>query len=324
MSLNFYSCKTHRSKPDIENIKINLKVLRFEKDLFNSDFERLNDSISYFRKVYGEFFDVFNYKVIRIGGDDNPNYPVLLKGFVTDYNMNQAWNQVNKIYNDFSDIESKLNKAFTYFKYYFPQVRIPVVVTYISGFNQSMVTTDSLLGIGLDKYLGKGSEFYNRLGWPKYLQGYMVKERIPVDCIHNWIKTQFDFSDSVSNLLSNIVYEGKLMYATNCMFPDEEDSIISGFSEKQLQWCKGNESAMWTYLVENKLLFKSDYLTINKFIGEGPYTKDFGRESPAKACIWIGWQIINAYMENRPNVSLQELMQEKDNQKILRLSKYKP
>ena len=38
----------------------------------------------------------------------------------------------------------------------------------------------------------------------------------------------------------------------------------------------------------------------------------------------MGWRIAERYMENHPEVSLQELMAEGDAQKILEESQYKP
>jgi hypothetical protein len=318
------SCKQTRKNPDISNIKINLKVLRFEQDLFGADFEKFADSLPFFRKKYGEFFDIFNYKIIRIGSDRNPAYPDLLKDFVTDYNMNRIYKEVSKQFTDFNEWQKKIADAFRYYKYYFPKLPVPIVITCITGFNQSIITTDTLLGIGLDKYLGTGNEYYNRLGLAHYLQLNMHKAKIPSDCIRGWAMTQFTMSDSSANLLSNLLYQGKICYFTRALMVSEPDTLIAGMSAAQMEWCQTNEDNMWAYLVENKLLFKSDYQTINKFIGNAPYTKEFGRNSPGRAAVWLGWQIINRYMDQNNYVSLPALMKENGYQKILRLSKYRP
>jgi uncharacterized protein YjaZ len=44
--------------------------------------------------------------------------------------------------------------------------------------------------------------------------------------------------------------------------------------------------------------------------------------SPGKIGIWIGWKIVNSYMENN-DVSLQKLL-EIDEEVIFKKSKYKP
>lgn len=319
-----YSCKEKRNTPDIGKIHVNFKFMRFEQDLFKTDFEKLSDSIAFFRKKYGEFFDIFNYKIIRIGDSNSLSYPDLLKGFVTDYNMNRVYNSVNIIFANTDTLKEQLTEMFRYFKYYFPEIKAPVIITYLSGFNQTIVTTDTILGIGLDKYLGSKSELYKQLGLPYYMRYNMNKAKIPSDCARAWALTQFPISDSVSNLLANMLYQGKILYLTKALLPWEEDTLIIGMSSNQLKWCKEYEEKMWVHLVENKLLFKTDYLTINKFIGEGPFTKAFGNNSPAKAAVWVGWQIIDKYMKSNPSTELKALMYDNDYQKILRLSRYKP
>ena len=319
----FNSCDKHNA-PDISKIHVDLKFLRFEQDLFNTDFEKISDSIPFFRKKYGEFFDVFNYKIINIGDYKNPGYPDLLKAFLTDYNTNQIIKEENKYFKNVDTLKINLTNAFRYYKYYFPNLRIPIIITYISGFNHSIVTTDTIIGIGLDKYLGTENNFYYQLGLAHYQRYNMHKGKIPADCIRAWALTQFPMSDSANNLIANMIYLGKVMYFTKALLPNNPDTIIFGMSLKNLEWCKKYEAKMWTYLVENKTLFKTDYLTINKFVNDGPYTKDFGKYSPSKAAIWLGVRIINDYMRHSPDINLQALMKENDYLKILRLSKYKP
>jgi uncharacterized protein YjaZ len=81
---------------------------------------------------------------------------------------------------------------------------------------------------------------------------------------------------------------------------------------------------MWTYLIENKLLFDNSRMNILRFTGPGPFTNPFTAESPGKAGVWIGWQIVRKYMKRHPEVSVSALMNEKDNQKILNESGYDP
>ena len=88
--------------------------------------------------------------------------------------------------------------------------------------------------------------------------------------------------------------------------------------------CLNNEARMWEYLVENKLLFATDRITIRKFTGVGPFTKDFTNESPARAAVWIGWRIVEAYSRKNPDIGLRDIMKEQDYQKILTLSEYNP
>jgi len=121
-----------------------------------------------------------------------------------------------------------------------------------------------------------------------------------------------------------MVYNGQIIYWVKSMLPDEPDSLIMGFTADEMKFCRNNEARMWEYLVENKLLFETNRTIIRKFTGVGPFTKDFTNESPARAAVWLGWRIIEAYSRNNSGLSLSGIMEENDYQKILTLSKYNP
>ena len=73
-----------------------------------------------------------------------------------------------------------------------------------------------------------------------------------------------------------------------------------------------------------KLLFSTDLLTINKLVNPAPFTVFFTRESPGKAVVWVAYKVVEAYMKKNKEVTLPQLMRERDYQKILRMSKFKP
>jgi hypothetical protein len=223
-----------------------------------------------------------------------------------------------------NELSDQLTAAFSNYKEYFPEKRIPHIYSCISGWNQSVVTSDTILAIALDKYLGRHCDFYERLQFEHYMRYTMQREYIVPDCMKAWGYTTFEFRDSANCLLNNILYEGKIAYFINKMIPEAHDTIIFGFTPAQLKWCTNNSEQMWTYLVEHKLLFSTNNLTIRKLVYPAPFTSYFTQESPGRAAVWLGYKIVNAYMKHNVDVSLSQLMQETDYQKILRMSNFKP
>ncbi|MBE9469447.1 MAG: gliding motility lipoprotein GldB [Bacteroidetes bacterium] len=322
-SLVTISCKRNKFDVNVSKIKIDLKVNRFDNELFSINKDSIDYYIPKIEKKYGKFFQLFNYKIINIGGTENRNYSDYLKGFLSDFTISNVYKETEKVFQDIDDVEDDLTEAFKHYKYYFPQNNIPKIYTYISGFNQSIVTDENLLGIGLDKYFGKKNAFYERLQLPVYLRYKMDEKFIVSDCMQAWAITEFPNNDSVDNLLSHIIYRGKIQYFIDAMLPNTPDSIKIAFKTSQLDWCNKNEKRMWIFLIENNLLFSSDYMEIKRYTDPGPFTSGFSRESPARIGIWMGWQIVKSYMDNN-NVTLKELMLNNDGQKILNQSKYKP
>ncbi len=309
-------------KVDVSNIELEIQVQRFDKDLFSSH-DDLTGLVAELEANYPDFFMLYTQQIIKIGHTGNQNFYEYLDAFLTDYTVDQARDAVFQEFEDMSDIEASLTDGFRHYKYYFPENQTPKVVSFIAGFNHSVVTTDRLIGIGLDKYLGADCEFYQMMRIPQYAVRNMRKEMIPVDCITAWAEMEFPNTDSTDYLVFEMIYEGKILYFLDAMYPEMPDSLKIGFTDRNIAYCEHFESHMWEYLVSENLLFSTDYLQRRKFMGDAPFTAAFGNDSPGRAAAWIGWQIVTAYV-NENNVSLQELMHEKDFQKILNQSFYKP
>lgn len=319
----FTNCKNDKFDIDVSNINQEIKVKRFENDLMKINSDNLDNDILNLEKEYGNFFQLFNSKIINIGGTNQKSYSEYIQKFISDEVINEIYNEVSKKYNDFSKYEKELTESFKRVKYYFPERNIPNFYSYISGFNQSIVVTDEFIGIGLDKYLGSQSNFYKQLSVPIYLRFKMNESRIVPDCIYAWCTSNFEYNDKNDNVLNRMIYYGKIMYLIDALMPNYNDSLKISYNSNQIKWSQANEKNMWTYIVENKILLSSDMLTIKKLFDEAPYTSFFPKNSPPKAGIWIGWQIVRSYMENN-NVSLQELMNNDNYQEILNSSGYSP
>ncbi len=321
------ACKRNPLKVDVSDIDVTVHVQRFEQILFGHPADSVLASVPELRKKYNPFFDRF-LQLINVGKPGSMVFDQYFKLFLTDDLNREVYRKTQEVFPDLHGLDKKLTKAFKHYKYYFPQREVPDVYSYVSGFNASLLIDEGILGIGLDRYLGKDIVWYDRLGIPKYMQRKMVPEKIPSDCMYALAMTEFPFSPSGSdvtdNVINRMIYEGKLLYFVKAMMPDEKDERITGFTTEQLKWCRENEETMWAYLVGHKILFKTDYMTINKLVRDAPFTSYFPRESPGRAANWIGWQIVRNYMDRHKDVSLAQLMEETNYQKILDGSAYDP
>jgi hypothetical protein len=317
------SCKQDNLHVNVDKIQVTLTVDRFEKNLFSADPSAIKDSIPLWRKKYGSFLQYFSY-IVKLGNINDPDFPDRLTQFVTDHTNYLIYKRTMEVFPNEDAFRVNLADAFKHFHYYFPEKPLPRVITYVAGFNQSAITGDSLIAMGLDKYLGTREPLYRDAGIYNYLVMNMYPKKLASDCITFWGETEFPYHDSVNNLVSNMIYRGRMLYFSKAMLPDQPDTVNWGFSAKNLAYCVEYEKAMWTELIDKKYLFSTDRFTIDKFILEGPYTKDFGRESPARAAVWIGYKIVAAYMAKNGNVTLPMLMAEKNYMNILNQSSYNP
>jgi hypothetical protein len=312
------SCKDAKKTPNVDNIDVNIEVVRFDKDIFS-----IND-VSVLREKYGMFFDNFCHFVLGIGTQDSASFENNLNLFRNDSIVLLAQNKAAAILDDYEKtLNAELTKSFKLYKYYFPKNEIPQIYIYTSGFNQSLILDENIIGVGMDKYLGDDEPVYVALGFSKYLVQNMRKEQITGDVIGVLALDIIQFDAVRYTLIEKMIYEGKLLYFKQQLCPYLSENDLFGFTKDQLKFCKNNEAQMWTHLVENKLLYSDDYVTITKFTEYAPFTPEFTDDSPGKAANWIGFKIVEKYM-NKTNASLLELINEKKHEKILREAKYSP
>lgn len=322
ISFLFFNCN-QRERVPLNSFDLEVKIKRFDSALFTG--KEVNDEfVNTISKNYSPFFPLFCEGVIGIGKIEDNGFNEYLNSFLTDNMVNEVRQKVNEIFPNTNDLDLELTNAFKRVKYYFPQKPTPAVFGFLSGFNNSIVIADSIVGIGFDRYLGRNCDYYPKLGIHKYLTYNMHPAKIPSDIVRSYAIGEFPFNDSIDNLLNNMIYEGMLMYFTSQVLPNQTDSLIFGFTPNHMKFLKGNERYMWTYLIEHKQLFSTESFVIQKFIGDAPFTLGFPNESPGRAVVWIGYRIVNEYMKRNKEVTLAMLMNERDYQKILNRSKYKP
>ncbi|MDR0714208.1 MAG: hypothetical protein LBF89_08125 [Bacteroidales bacterium] len=303
--------------------EIKISIDRMEQSLFSIPADSVEAAIPHLRQHYGRLFELYNNRIIAIGSSVSPQYPQRLTGFLTDFHMYACYRKVMAQYPDVADLEKELSEAFSRYHKYFPDHDIPTVYTIISGFNQSISVDEGLLAISLDKYLGRNEEYYIQLDMPMYLRRLTDKPYIVPDCMKALAYTEFPDTGITETVLSSLLYEGKAAYFVSQMLPDIPDSLIFGYTSAQMHWCKNNTRQMWTYLVEKKMLYNTDYLTIAKLAGPAPFTAFFTRESPGRAAVWLGYQMILSYVAHK-KPSLNELMNNHDYQTILNEAKFRP
>jgi gliding motility-associated lipoprotein GldB len=320
------SCvRERKTNIDISGITIHQPFLSFDKELFSFGDTITPENVKQLEQKYGSFFDLYCGRIIRVRNNDDLIIATDLSRFISDNDVKEIHHKTDSLFSNTKDLQENLLNVFKHYAYYFPNKPVPEIVTYISAFNYQVITADSILGIGLDMYLGEGcADIYASMNIPKYVFRRFTRDYIVSDCIKGWFQSEYDADSVKSELLSQMIYQGKILYYTEALAPDMPDTIKTGYTKEQVDWCLKNESNIWAFFIEQKLLYSTVVQEYIKYINDGPTTNGLPKESPAKIGAWIGWQIIKAYMNNNPNITLEQMLKEKDAQKILNESKYKP
>ncbi len=324
IAFSLFACKQNPLKVDISKSKKDIEVVRFDQELFSTDTANLQNTVTTLSNKYPEFFNLFTYRIINIGGIGDELFFDYLEEFLADTLIQNVNKLVQQEFSNFEKTEKELNKAFKYFQFHFPEKELPVVYVYVSGFNQSVVTAEKIIGISLDKYFGRDCIYYKQLSsTPQYKTLNMHKEKIASDVAYAWGVTEFE-NTNTTTLLDKMIHQGKLMYFVDALLPETEDSLKIGYTSDQIKWCRNNEAQMWSQLIERKMLFSNKRMDIIRYTNPSPTTSGFPIESPGRTGVWLGWQIVRKYMKKFPETTLQQLMKNNNYQQLLNDSEYFP
>jgi len=248
--------------------------------------------------------------------------------YITDPLNRLLYSESRLVWDNLMQLETDLAEAFRYYRFHFNEAPLPRVYSYISMLNYHNPITfidENSLAIGLDNYLGQGFELYGQVGIPLYLTFRMQPPFALIDLIKVLGEKQLrNYSNLPETFLDFMIFDGKLLYFLDCMLPLTHDTLKIEYSNEQLDWMKKNTGFVWSYFLENEMLFSSDRQTIIKFIGDAPFTAPFGRTSPPRTAAFIGWQIVREFMRRNPQTTLPELFAKTNSQEILSKSKFRP
>ena len=320
------SCQTNNKE-----IKINGSIENFEVVRLDQVLSKNIDEIHKVYLNYPELYKNFFTNMIRAGKKEEILKSKLSKEttnklqlFINDSIISDILKEIELEFPDFEyynkEISKGLNRYESLFGFSYPKKEIG---TFFSLFNADVHEFDSIIWIGLDMYLGPKNKITKLIpteSLPQYVKNKMDKKYIVSDVMFGYLMThnpQYMGDDFLSKLLSY----GKTAYLMNLLLPDEDPENKFRYNKSELKWCEENEKYIWQYIIDQEILYEKDFNKISYFFNPGPYTKNFGKDSPAYIGIWLGYRIIQDYAK-KTNLDINEILNEKNSQKIL--STYEP
>lgn len=314
------SCNNNKYKvnlKDVSNQPINYH--NYSKALMDINLDNFEDEIVGLSDEYDVFLGDLHQDTTGI---------YRIKNFIQDTSFQSIYKISQEVLDqNYNNLKKDFNNSFKHILYYYPDFRVPDIYSYISGYDFEFPIIyhkdEGILIIASDMFLGKNHTDYFKIGFPRYLIRNFDVNYLVSDCINEVAKYYNKSSNEYISLISMMVYYGKNMEFVKSMMPNIHDTILTGFTLEQMDWCYENEKEMWEYLVTDNLLFSNDLRMINKMIEPAPFTSYFSNSSPGCVARWIGWRIVSSY-RTKNNMSLQELMELTDPLVILQHSNYRP
>lgn len=322
LGLLLWCCGPDKEKcafiPDTSAIKVELQWESLEDSL--PAIQTKEDLVRFFSR-YPVMRDVFFNRPAYPGDSTFINR---LYNRFSNKHIDTLLMEVHRVFGDGRALRADFEKAFANVKYYYPDFEPPRIQTVLTGLETDLYVSDTLLIIGLDYYLGEGAKYRPNM------YGYMQRRYnrdfiIPSVMLLYGIDTRFNkINLSDKTVLADMVAYGKAYYFTKQMLPCTPDSVLIGYTKKEMDGSRQYESLIWSRLVEDKVLYATSHLVKQKFIAERPKTIEVGEECPGRIATWVGWQIVNKFMEEHKEVALPDLMKMDDANKLFTESGYRP
>lgn len=310
-------CQESLSPAEVEPVIIQ----RFDRDV--SKAKDLN-SLTVLAQKYGTFYQSYCQDILELDCRSRLCNEELLN-FTNFYGIKLIQHEVDSVFPNLNEIEQQLTKAKGYFVSAFPERRFPDFASFISEYTYANVTYDSLVGIGLDMYLGSTYKMYLAVDFPQFMINKLRKDYIAANALKAVAIGMFEKQLKDKRFLPLMLFEGKVRYFVKSLLPELNDSIVLGITGKQLTWCKENEPQMWAHYIEKNILYSTEPEKYMRYINDGPFTVADGvpQESAPGIGVYTGLQIIKHWAEEE-NLTLKEVMENNNWDEILTKSKYRP
>lgn len=315
------SCKRRsRLLVDISEVHVSPAFYHFEEALFE-----IPDTLFFkrFPEIYPDFAPLF----MQREPDSLLISEMLI--FSSEPRYIELYEKKREVLGDMGREIEEVISVLRHYHYYYPDSPDHDIYTHISGLDMSLmqspvILNDTLAIISTDLFLGKEFEPYVFVGIPEYKRRWMIPGQIAPEFARQLAFLKAGSPENAETLLEQMVFQGKILYFMDAMLPRLDDTAKVRYTKRQLQWCFDNQRHVWTYIINNQMLYSTDHNHAKLLILDAPFTAVFSESAPGRIGHWTGWQIVRRYMDKNPGVTLMELMQEHDAQKILTASGYKP
>ncbi len=307
-----------------EAAQLSVQFRRFDLDLFNSDFSNPKAASQQLYQKYGTFYCRFIEQDLLLAACKSDSVGPLLKPFVLNPDILETHQEILHFFTEekIQVLNKELTSCIQRWNHFFPDSIAPGVIYYQSAWNSNVVSTDSVLAISLDSYLGANNKITRQLSpdaFPAYKKQNMDEKYIIADAMKGLVSNEFGHYYVKKDLLSELIFYGKLVYLAEALAPDIPDSTMMSWTPAQLTWAEKHEWKTWQAIANEKVMFQSKSFEINKWFADGPFTGASGipQDSPPQLGVWLGWKIVRQYMSAHPELSPPDLLRENDNNKIL-------
>lgn len=182
------------------------------------------------------------------------------------------------------------------------------IFTIVTPFNQSVITADSIVFVGLNHYLGENYPGYEGVV-ASYLLPRKTRTFLPYALAEGMLMAKFPYSPRrTSDLLSRMLFEGAIVYAAVQSVPDGNVADALAWNHSQYVWAETHEAQVWNAIIGRNLLFSTSDTDAVRLLAPTPKSVIISPDAPGQIGRFIGYCIVESYMKNHPDVTLKFLL----------------
>lgn len=276
----------------------NYSINRFDKDLLYLSDNYSDSAFFAFDEKYSDLFSIYYNSILKGPSDslDSKSKIEFISSILKNSHFNKLYNDVIQEFPTMEKEETLLSKASDRYSKIFKNSYIPQIYTHVSPFGYSVITSDSLISVSLDNYLGSDYEGYEGVFY-KYQLPKKERKMIVPDIFRGWLYAKYPHN--TENLIDGMIYEGAVIYAIETILDDYDVSDILAYDKKKIKWCEDNESLIWDAIIKSNHLYSDDPFIYSKYINEAPYCTALNGDVPAEIGKWIGYKIVSNYISDK-------------------------
>ena len=305
------SCKNDPLDVDVSKVEVNLNFINADSMLYNSTDSRRILLNRNFKQSFPDLYLFTFEKGLKIKTNVDTMYVNQLTIFYKDPYIKELEIELQRNFKTLSSEKQEIKDAMKHLKFHFKKMNSPKnVVFFNSLFSYNTLATNTDIGVGLEWYLGPEHKLIKKSsiqGLYDYMKAGMDRKYLVRDVVYQWVYAQIH-APTDAKFAEDMVSWGKLLYCIEAALPEKDKAIILRYSPEKMKWAEENEKNIWKYFVEQKLLFKSDELLKLGYFNEAPFTKGLPKESPDRLGQYIGWKMVQKYMEQNPDLPLEKLL----------------
>jgi hypothetical protein len=307
--LALWGCETPSEDPAKFGPTPMIKEIRFDSAFFAMDSLHFESDLAKLVQQYPQFSeDYFNRILMLSSKKESKKILAFYKAYLPIF---QATTKIQAS----KKASPEIAAAFKRFHFYFPTYTLPKQLFYFIGPLETYgnVVTKDGLAIGLQLYMGAESSWYyseqiNTI-YPSYISRQFAPEYIVVNSVQNILNDYDPLAMNGKQLIEQMIEIGKRQYIVSQCLPNASDTLLLGYTGNQLKAIEESQGDIWTFLSSENRLFSVDPNLTTAILREAPYNDYFGEDIPGNVGKYIGYRIVQSWMNQQKGKSKSDLNQ---------------